>query len=89
MVWMFCSRKSKVRFGNIHKRTLRVAYREYQNNYKDLLAGHDEVSIHQKHLKGLATEVVKSANKLYPQLMWCFLKNHETLFSLRCGIALK
>ena len=89
MVWMFCSRKSKVRFGNIHKRTLRVAYREYQNNYKDLLAGHDEVSIHQKHLRGLATEVVKSANKLYPQLMWCFLKNHETLFSVRCGIALK
>ena len=86
---MFCSRKSKVRFENIHKRTLRVAYSEYQNDYKDFLAGHDEVSIHQKHLKGLATEVVKSANKLYPQLMWCFLKNHETLFSLRCGIVLK
>ena len=86
---MFCSRKSKVRFENIHKRTLRVAYSEYQNDYKDFLAGHDEVSIHQKHLKGLATKIFKSANKLNPQLMWCFLKNHETLFSLRCGSVLK
>ena len=86
---MFCSRKSKLRLENIHKITLGVAYSEYKNDCKDLLAGHDEVSIHQKHLKGLATKIFKSANKLNPQLMWCFLKNHETLFSLRCGIVLK
>ena len=62
IVWMFCSRKSKLRLGNTHKRTLRVVYNEYEKNYKDLLVDYDEVSIHQKHLKFLATEVLKSAN---------------------------
>ena len=46
IAWMFCSRKSKLRFENIHKRTLRVVYNEYENNYTDLLADHDEISIH-------------------------------------------
>ena len=49
IVWMFCSRKSKFRLENIHKRTLRIVYNEYEKNQKDLLADHDEISIHQKH----------------------------------------
>ena len=69
IVWISCSRKSKLTLENIHKRTLRVVYNEYEKNYKDLLVDYDEVSIHQKHLKFLATEVLKSANKLNPQFM--------------------
>ena len=69
VVWMFCSRKSKLRLENIHKRTLRVVYNEYEKNYKDLLADHDKNSTHQKHLQFLATEVFKSANKLNPHFM--------------------
>ena len=72
IVWMFCSRKSKLRLKNIHKKTLRVVHNEYEKNYKDLLADHDEINIHQKHLHFLATEVFKSANKSNPQFMWCF-----------------
>ena len=74
IVWMLCSRKSKLRLGNIHKRILKVVYNEYKKNYKNLLADHDEISIHQKHLQFLATDVFKSANKLNPQLMWCFFR---------------
>ena len=80
---MFCSKKLKLRLKNIHKRTLRVVYNEYEKNYKDLLADHDEISIHQKHLQILATEVFKSANELNPQLMWCFFENHEIPYNLR------
>ena len=75
IVSMFCSRKLKLRFENVHKRTLRVVYSEYENNYKVLLANHDEISIQQKHLQYLATEVSKSENKLNPQLMWCLFEN--------------
>ena len=83
IVWKLCSRKSKLRLENIHKRRLRVVYNEYKKNYEDLLAEHDEISIHQKHLQFLATEVFKSANKLNPQLMWCFLENHEIPYNLQ------
>ena len=86
IVWMFClCRKSKLRLENIHKRTLRVVYNEYEENYKDLLADHDEISIHQMHLQFLATEVFKSANRLNPQFMWCFFENHEMPYNLKCG----
>ena len=47
IVWMFCSTKSKLRLENIHKRTLSVVYNEYEKNYRDLLAGQDEISIRQ------------------------------------------
>ena len=69
---MFCSRKSKLKLENIHKRISRVAFNEYGKNYKNLLSDHDEISIHQKHLEFLATEVLKLTNQLNPQFMWCF-----------------
>ena len=69
ILWMFCRRKSKLRLENIHKRALRVVYNEYEKNYKDLLVDYDEISIYQKHLQFLVTEVFKSANKLNPQFM--------------------
>ena len=49
IVYMFCTRKLKLRLENIHKRTLRVVYSEYEKNYKDLPADQDKISIHQKH----------------------------------------
>ena len=54
----FCRRKSKARLENIHKRTLRLVYKEHAKKYKDL-ADHGETSIHQKHLQFSATEVFK------------------------------
>ena len=54
IVWMFCSIKSKLRLGIIHKRTFWVVYNEYEKTYKDLLVDHDEINIHQKHLQFLA-----------------------------------
>ena len=89
IVWMFCSRKSKLRLENTHKRTLGVVYNEYEKNYKDLLADHDEISIYQKYLQFLATKVFKSVNKLSPQFMWCFFENHEICYNLRCGGVVK
>ena len=49
IIWMFCSKKSNLRLENIHKRTLRVVFNEYEKNYKDPLADRDEISIHQKY----------------------------------------
>ena len=48
-----------------------------REKYTDLFGDHDEISIHQKHLLFLETEVIKSKYKLNPQFMWCFFENHE------------
>ena len=55
---MFCSRKSKLKLKDIHKQIIRVVFNECEKNYKDLLADHDEISIHWKYLQFLATEVL-------------------------------
>ena len=86
---MFCSRKSKLRLENIHERTLRLAYNVYEKSCKDLLAEHVEISIHQKHLQFLATEVFKSADKLNPKFMWYFFENHEIPYNLSCKDVVK
>ena len=70
-------------------RIQRLVYNEYEKNYKDLLAHHDEISIHQKHLQFLATEVFKSANKSNPQFTWWFFENHEISYNLRCRSMIK
>ena len=85
---MLCSRKSKHRLENIHKRTLGVFFNEFEKNYKYLLTDHDEISIHQKYLQFLATEVFKSTNKLNPYFMWCFFENHEIPYNW-CGTVIK
>ena len=86
---MFCSRKSKLRLENIQKRKLRVVFNENEKNCKDLLPDHDKVSIHQKHLHFLVTEVFKSINKLNPHFMWCFFEKHEIPYNLKSGSAIK
>ena len=80
---MLCRRKLKLRLENIHKRALRVVYNGYEKNHKDLLADHGESGIYQ-HLQFVTTEVFKLANKLNSQSMWCFSKNHEIPYNLRC-----
>ena len=37
-----------------------MRYHDYSSNYDELLASHNDISIHQKHLKHLAIEVYKS-----------------------------
>ena len=65
---MFCSRKSKLKLENIHKRISRVAFNEYGKNYKNLLSDLDS----SEHVEFLANEVLKLTNQLNPQFMWCF-----------------
>ena len=50
---------------------------------------HAEISIHQRHLKFLVTEVLKSVNKLNPQFMCCFFENHEIPYNLGCKSVVK
>ena len=76
-------------FRGLALKRLRVVYNENEKNYKDLLADHDEIIIHQKHLQFLATEVFKSAIKLNPQFMWCFFENYKIPYNLRCGSVVK
>ena len=55
------------------------------STYGKLLTSHHDISIHQKHLKHLATEVYKSLTNLNPEFMWPFFKNKSIPYNLRNG----
>ena len=74
-----------LKVNKIHRRTIRVVYDDYNSTYEELLASHNDISIHQKHLKHLAIEVYKSLTNLNPEFMWPFFKNKSIPYNLRNG----
>ena len=62
--WMFHSRKLNNRINNIHERALRTVYRDNESIFQQLLKQNKSVSIHQRNLQILATEIFKTKNGL-------------------------
>ena len=70
LVWMFNSRTLNNRINKIDERALRLAYKnEIFFSFDDLLKRNKSVSIHQKNLQLLATEIQKTKNDLGPKIM--------------------
>ena len=81
IIWMFCCKKSSLKWEQIHKQTLRVVFNEYEKKYTNLLVDHDKTGIHWKHLQFLATDVFKLTSKLNPQITWSFFENCGTQYN--------
>ena len=70
LIWMFHSRAMEHRINKIHERTLRLIYpNQYQLTFKELLEKNKTVSIHQRNLQTLATEIYKAKNKISPEVI--------------------
>ena len=83
LIWMFTSKNSMMKINKIHRRTLRVVYDDYNSTYEELLASHNDISIHQKHLKHLAVEVYKLLMNMNPEFIWPFFKTNSIPYNLR------
>ena len=69
IVWMFHSRKLNERINHIHERALRIVYRDFTSSFQELLVKDNSVTIHQKNLQKLVTEIFKVKKNLAPALM--------------------
>ena len=70
LIWMFHSRKMEHRINSIHKRALKLVYQDSPDlTFQELLAKDKSVSVHQKNLQSLATEIFKSKTGVSPELM--------------------
>ena len=74
-----------LRVDEIHWRTVHLVYNDYNSTYEELLASHNDISIHQKYLKYFAIEVYKSLTNLNPELMQSLFKNKSIPYNLRNG----
>ena len=69
LIWMFAGKTLISKVQKIHFRTLQVAYNTYEKSYNKLLILNRDISIHQKYLHFLATNIYQSVNNLNPQFM--------------------
>ena len=69
LIWMFHDRTLKNRINRIYEGALRIVYRDKTSNFTDLLHTDNAVTVHQRNLQVLATEVCKVKMGLAPQLV--------------------
>ena len=56
---MFYSRQSNNLKNKIHERSLRISYQDQKTSYHNLLETHNELTIPQRNLQVLVTEIYK------------------------------
>ena len=69
LIWMFHSRALNNRINKIHERALRLVYQNKNLSVSELLELGDAVTIYQRNLQVLVTEIFKVKNNLSPELM--------------------
>ena len=68
LVWMFHSRHLNNKIKRIHERALRIAYKDYESSFNNLLEKDNSVSILAKNLQTLMIEMFKTKVNINPPL---------------------
>ena len=80
---MFHDRLVKKTINKIHEGALRIAYKDSCTSFEDLLKKAESVSIHQRNLKLLATEIFTIQSNLNPTFMKQIFVQKDIPYHLR------
>ena len=82
LIWMFHSRNLNNKINRIHERALRLVY---QNNlsFSELLDLDNSVTVHQKNLQVLVTEIYKVKHGIAPEIMKDIFELQNPSYNLR------
>ena len=69
LIWMFHNRALNNRINKIHERTSRLVYQNKNLSFSELLELDNAVTMHQRNLQVLVTEILKVKNSLSPEIM--------------------
>ena len=90
LIWMFHSRAIEHRINRIHERTLILIYpNQHRLTFKELLKRNKTVSIHQRNLQTLATEIYKAKNKISPEFVNSLFEFNNKNYNFRNASFLK
>ena len=81
---MFCRKTLHHKIEKIHHRTLKVIYQS-EESYENLLLESSLVSLHQRHLRFLVTEIYESTTQINAELMWPYFPYNNLSYNLRKG----
>ena len=82
-IWMFYDRRVNTRINYIHERALRIAYQDRTSAFEELLIIDNSVSIHQRNLQLLVTEIYRTRMNLNPPFFKEILVEREVHYNLR------
>ena len=80
---MFCNNSLSNKINVLYERTLRIAYNDYTSSFETLFDNDFSVTIHQKNLRCLATEMFKIKNKLSPPFICDLIQESTSKFNTR------
>ena len=84
LIWMCHSRKNNNKINRLHERCLRIIYNDKRWSFNALLEKDGSVSIHERNIKILATEMFKvSKNLAPPQMQEIFKLKYQPHYNLR------
>ena len=80
---MFHDRYLNTKLNKIHERALRIVYKDTHADYEALLKLDNAVSVHQRNLQYLMTEIYKTKSSLNPSFMKELFKPRDLQYNLR------
>ena len=83
LVWMCHSRTLNNKINKLHEKVLRLVYDDRQSTFEELLNLDKSVTIHQRNLQVLATDLYKVHHGLAPELMNGIFKNRNVKYNFR------
>ena len=87
LVWMCHSRANNSKISRLHERCLRIMYSDKQSSFEALLEKDGSISIHNRNIQILATEMFKIKNDLSPEIMTeLFEQRNEHHYNLRNNV---
>ena len=73
LIWMFCSRPASKEINRTNARALKLLYEDYDSSFEQLLEKDGSITVHQRNLQNLMTEIYKTINQINPAYIWHFL----------------
>ena len=83
LIWMFHSRQINHKINKLHERTLRIVYNDHFSSFEELLSKGKSVTVHQRNLQILTTEMYKLLNGLSPDIMQDISETKSNYYNTR------
>ena len=84
LIWMCHSRANNNKINRLHERCLHIVFSDKQSSFETLLEKDSSISIHNRNLQILATEMYKIKNNLSPPIIAdLFEQRNEQHYNLR------
>ena len=83
LIWMCHSRTSNNQINKLHERALRLVYNDKSSSFRELLERGNSVTIHERNIQLLLTEIFKVKNGAAPEIMTEIFKFKDHSYDLR------